>query len=298
MSCDDPLLVVRPEDDRSEGCPVLNKQRTVFVDKGVCGIVEWEMRDRDGNPVDLSDCSSSCDASDTSVSGQCYTAKARVSEATVNGQGTIYEVNATIYNDADGIVRVALPSEIVDFSGIYLMDIGIMNPAGNVVMTNRGFVSVEKGLWGDLQVTDGPPTIMEIRLTLRDTAVENDLLNEVEYSDSEIMHAILQPVRYFNEIPPPLGATYNASNFPWKGALLNAIAAQLLMTAAHWYRRNKLNSSHGGLNLADRDRDNPYMQVAQMLQEEWKDFVLRKKVQLNAEQCYGNVGSEYDSWGN
>ena len=301
--CSD-LSLVEPGAVSHEGCPLLTRQRVVVVDKGVKATVRWEMRNRDGSVVDLSSCLS-CDTVLTEVSeslsvslsesveGECGTVIVRIGSC--DEQGAIYEVTGEADTPALGLVRFQLPQQVYNVAGIWRVQIAITDGAGDPVFMNSGLISVERGMFGDLTKMTGPPTLNEIRLHIRDTEVENDLLMDVEFDDDEIVAAMIRPVQYWNEIPPRLRRhVYNCATFPFRMHWLNGIVAQLLRTAAHHYLRNKLQASHGGLNLNDRDKNDEYMRMSALYWSEYEEFVLRKKVELNAAQTFGSVTSEYD----
>jgi hypothetical protein len=47
------------------------------------------------------------------------------------------------------------------------------------------------------------------------------------------------------------------------------------------------------VNLNDRDKNQEYMQMSNLYWSEYVEFVTRKKVELNAGQMFGEVGSNY-----
>ena len=127
---------------------------------------------------------------------------------------------------------------------------------------------------------------------LRDTVTENDLLDDVEYDDAEILFAVVQPVREWNEAPPPV-AFFNCATFPYKHHWMKAITAELMRTAANHYLRNKMQSNQAGLALNDRDKNREYLELSQLYRQEWKDFVTREKIRINANLAMGTVLSDY-----
>lgn len=292
------LAVVAPVDATVDGCPILTKTRTVSISKGVAdGVIEWEMRDNNGNPINLSECLAACESesdSETSATETCPTIMVRFANALTEGS-EYCEVEATIVDAASGLVRATVPSGVTDNAGIYVVDWALVGTSGYPLFTNRGFLSVNRSLFGEYSQAGGPPTLDEIRIQLRDTAVENSLLGAQEFSDAEIITSIMRPVQDWNETPPPV-ARFNTQTFPYRYNWLTAIIANLLMISAHSYARNKLNSSAAGVSLNDKDKDNPYMQVAMTLRQEWKTFILTKKVEINAKLAFGSIGSGYVGW--
>jgi hypothetical protein len=288
-TCND-FSIVRPEDAVAEGCFVLTKQRAVIATVGQASTVEWQIRGRDGNPLDLSLCE--CDNSDSESNGGV---KVRFSDALCPTE--VWQDDATIIDATNGVVQVEVPESFRCRSSIYAMQFAVLNCDGNVVAVDTGWLSMERGLFtAAADITQGPPTLTELRLRLRDTMVENSLLDRVEFSDAEIIYSIQQPIREFNETPPPLGYNFTPATFPYHYNWTEAIVSKLLKIAVPSYMRNKLNSTAAGVALADKDKDAPYINLANMLDQQWKQWVLDKKIQLNAEQAYGSIGSAYDRW--
>jgi hypothetical protein len=258
------------------------------------------MRDRSGEVVDLSSCLT-CDtvpleASESlsvSESGECGSVLVRIGSC--DEQGSIYQVTGESDTPSLGLVRFQLPSQVYDVAGVWRVQIAITDGDDNPVFMNTGLISVERGMFGDTTKMTGPPSLNEIRLHIRDTAVENDLLMDVEFDADEIVAAMIRPVQYWNEMSPHLRRyVYNCATFPWRMHWLNGIVAQLLRTAAHFYMRNKLQTKHGGVSADDRNKNNEYMQMSSLYWSEFEEWALRKKVELNADQMFGSVASRYD----
>lgn len=294
LLCASEERIVRPGDAYAENCPVLTKQRTVYVDKGVAAVIEWEFRDANGNPVDLSACVED-DDSMTSVSTTLIgSAVARFREAIDDSQcNAIYESPAVSSDPASGVLRFLVPEAIADKSGIYALSVGILNESGKLMAVNNGLLSVERGLFGDLTQQTGPPTLLEMRLVMRDSVPDNSLLDGLEYSDSEIVHALSRPLREFNETPPPLTTVFRSTDFPWREHWLKASVGYLMTIAADSYLRNKMQSAHGGITIDDKNKDVAYRAVAELLLGQWRTFLLRQKATLNAAQAIGDVTSFY-----
>ncbi len=285
-TCDD-LPIVRPEDAVADGCFVLTKGRAAIATKGQAATLEWQIRGRDGNPLDLS----LCECEDEGDGG----VRVRFSDAMMPSRIGVWEDTATIIEAETGTIQVEVPDALVQSAGIYALQFAVLNCEGKVVSVDSGWLSMERGMFADDQDTNqGPPTLMELRMRLRDTMVENSLLGQVEFSDAEIIYAVQRPIQEFNETPPNLNYRFTPANFPYHYHWTEGIVANLLKIAAAGYARNKLNSTAGGVALADKDKDGIYMQLAQLLDQQWKQWLVDKKVTLNALQGYGSVGSAYD----
>lgn len=285
---------VSPVDDLYNDCPVITKTRVIAVPKGVCDTLVWEIRDRNGSVVDVS---SYLDVGNppSATDGQVIF---RFNDAT-GAESLIHQIIGYSTNSADaakGIVKVALTSALVEKPGIYTFEVGITdktsNPKGNLVRTDTGMLSVERGFFGDASIVTGPPTINELRMQLRDTKIENDLWDDVEFDDAEILWSLAKPLREWNETPPDV-VKYTSQSFPYHHFWTVAATSNLLKIAAAWYQRNQLPASHGGITVDDKNKANPYLQIAMQLQGEWREWMMRKKVELNAAQVYGRVDSPY-----
>ncbi len=298
------LALATPTDALNDGCPTLTKDRALVSPVGQSTVVQWDLRKQDGTPMDISsiiaqcasdassDSSESSDSSDSSAcpDPECGSVVVRFAQALCPGD--VYEVAATIVDAATGRVQVAIPEIVRNYASIYQMNFGVYGPNGALLSINKGLLSIEPSLFGDIGVK-GPPTLNEIRLQARDSLGDNSLLDGVEFSDAEIVYSMLRPVQEFNSASPPLNIFFSPRTFPYHYQWVNATVANLLRIAAHNYMRNKLLANHGGVTVNNKDRDQPYLQLALALSAEWKQFVQDKKVELNYAQCVGYIGSPY-----
>ena len=143
----------------------------------------------------------------------------------------------------------------------------------------------------------GVLTVGEIRLAIRDKCREdNFLLDNVEFSDTEIMWAIQRPIEYWNETPPPLRPCYNATNFPYRYHWLFGVVGELLRMAGPHYERNRLRYSAAGLAVDDKDKANYYDRAGDKYIKEYREWVQRKKYSINVNSAFGHT--ELTSFGN
>jgi hypothetical protein len=133
---------------------------------------------------------------------------------------------------------------------------------------------------------------------MRDSGpADNPLLDDVEFSDSEILYALVRPVRQFHEMPPPLSRhVFNTKNFPYKEHWVKATAGYLYSSAAAFYRRNQLKHSSGGMNIDDRNKETEYNRASDRMLGEWMNFAQAKKVECNAMEAMGAVESSYGAF--
>lgn len=134
---------------------------------------------------------------------------------------------------------------------------------------------------------DTPVTDMEIRILLRDTDPEaNILLDDYEYSPEEIRTAMNMAVDYWNDQPPNIGFT-DYDKFPYRSKLTIAVASILLSMAAHKFRRNSVSIQAGGTVFADQDKAQQYDAASARLWEEYKQWVRMKKREINSNMGWG-----------
>lgn len=289
------VFTVEAEDALHEGCPVLTKRRHVAVSKGQCGTVRWQMRHRDGQVADLSECfptseDSASESESESASTDLPTIVVKFKGACADGD-VIATVTGEVASAKEGLIEFSMPTTVCRTAGIYQFEAGLFLD-GSMFFSDKGLISVEQGMFGDTTQRGGPPSIQDIRMHLRDSQIENDLLQDFEFDDAEIISAIGRPIQQWNESPPPI-AFFTCQNFPYRYHWLNAICGELLRTAAHHYVRNKMMATAGGLADDEKNRDNDYLKIAEFYLQEWRHFLATKKVELNITRSYLTMGSDY-----
>lgn len=292
----EPLLTRRPEEAYYENCPIRTKQRAILVDQGLTSYIEWEWRDRQGRTIDLTpylEGSSESESSSLSLSEPYPGTRSRILVRFANCQGQPLEtVEGKVVSLAEGIIAAGIPEKIRNRAGIYTLGLAIEDIYGRKILADKGLLSVERSVWRSQDSPVGPPTLGELRMAMRDTAEENDLLLNVEFSDSEILWALVRPIQQWNELPPPV-APFCCETFPFTYHWTRAAIGLLLETAAHHFRRNKQMANQGNVLLTDKDRDRPYLEVAAMLMQEWMGFIRQKKAEINLRGAFGVVFSPY-----
>lgn len=292
--------IFAPDTACHEGCPVLSKIRHVVVPQGVCAILEWPLRHPDGRAVDLTTCFPQETSTSVSESKEGANAAEAVAARFADCDGNnILEIEGAVHDYTTGKIRFAVPTQVYDTPGIYQLSMAILqeDSAGvrRPIFVDSGLLSVEGTLWGNRAVRTRPPTLGEIRMHLRDTAVENDLLADVEFDDQELIQALVRPIQQWNEIPPPV-APFTCNTFPFRYHWLQAVVGELLTTAAHHYMRNNLKMNHAGLAGNFKDRYREYLGLAERYRQEWKDFVTQKKIEINASMGMGSAHSAYGGY--
>ncbi len=307
------IIVPSIPTESTQGVAILTRTFAVEIPGQQKTTIEYVMRDRNGAPVDLRVClcldegSDSLSLSDSSESAACpcaYKLVFRLGEFLSGGSGCEFAVR--LVDAANGVVAVDLLPEDTNLPGVYFGEFALIecdadvtdNATGDstVVFSNKIYVTVGRNLWNNRMTcgaASGPPSIAEIRLHLRDTdASESFLLDNVAFSDGEIAMCTHLPVQYWNEIPPPIGM-HTTTSFPYRYHWLMAIAGHLFLLVAEQQRRNNLTYSAGGVQVNDQNREPNYEQAAKRRLDEWRDFVKRKKAEINLSNAWGSLGSPY-----
>ena len=169
---------------------------------------------------------------------------------------------------------------------------------GELIRIYKAYVEVEQD-WTLMSERRIGVSISEVRLAMRDLSLEdNFLLDDVEFTDTEIAWSMRRPVDQWNETPPQLNgaSSYTPSNFPYRYQWVNAIKGELMLIAAQSYRRNHLQYNAAGLSVDDKNKFTQYEQIGNTLRAEWRDWMMRMKRSLNFQRCFNQV--ELRSYGN
>ena len=296
--------------------PVLSRMRAVNVRGGSQATIEWTMQDQSGNPVDLSPCVEACDVDESDSSGdsdsssasevvctEAFEVKFRIREhLSVGCQPSPEQTQyiAEVVDAAEGTVRVTLPRGATSVPGVYFAEFAVVGTDTEgceyVHFSNIFYVYIDRAMWSASSgLGQGPPSLAEIRLHLRDSGgQENFLLDNLKFDDAEIALAIARPVQYWNEIPPPLNNALTTQNFPFRFHWLEGICANLFWMVAEQYRANNLQYSAAGVSVNDQDKEPQYEKAAERRWANFKEFVRRKKASINLEGAYGGIGSSYN----
>lgn len=281
-----------PETTRVLGCEVPARRKALEVYQGQLATIDWTMLDQSGKSVDLSSCGTFVDGDSTTGS-----VKLRIREACLLPScSTTIEITGTVADPTTGVVQFVLTTDATKLSGVFMAEAAVYNTDSQLIFVNQFSVIVTPTLAGsDPQQVNGMPPISEIRLHLRDSDPgENRLLANVQFDSAEIAFAILRPILYWNEAPPPVDRKHTTTNFPYRSNWLDGIVAQLYIMAAHWYRRNRaMLQSQGGLGVDDLNKAQEYEQIGESRWAEYQKWVQWKKVQFNAQSAVQSTGSAY-----
>jgi len=136
----------------------------------------------------------------------------------------------------------------------------------------------------------------EVRQFLRDYAGNNNLLANVEFSDSDIVSAVSFVLSEYDVLPPPIGAiTEGTIN---RAILLRGVCAHLLRSESFLQLRNQITFQSEGLpRLGVDDKTALYQNLANQLSAEWREMATRVKQRTNMENAFGHISSEYRNIG-
>jgi len=303
----DELNVISPPIHDLYGAELWRRKRAVAVRERSIAYLQMALRDTLGNPVDLTKYGFVNNDPNSPTAVPCGSSSSSGTPDT-NGMLTIFRESAlvekyrwtatpTVYDAANGIVKVAIPAGVMNHTGIYLSEFGVIDANENLLWSNECYVYVLHSAWhlpGN-RVYRGPPAIDDVRLSLRDSdPVENELLTNYDFDLSEIAFAATRAVQFWNDQPPHIAtARYSTKNFPFREIWLKGIHLYLFELAEESYRRNFFTVSAGGVVTDDKNRHKEYNQVWQERLSAFREQVLWQKVQINLGRAYGTFSAGY-----
>jgi hypothetical protein len=272
------------------------QMRAVRTKQGACTDLRLNLLDDCGNPVNLEDYGfdavSDSESSSESLSTDPYS-KCRFREAS-GTVSTTYQVSVSIISTDPAIVQCKIPPQVMNNSGVWLAEFGILDGDDDLLFTNECYIYNEISGWGGSTV-GGLPSVDTVRLSLRDSDPGlNELIDDHDYDLAEIAAAAARVVNYWNDQPPPVRrAIFSATTFPFREIWLTGMHMFLFQAAEEHYRRNVLPHSAGGTTVDDKNRHREYRQAMADRQLEFKRLVMHRKAQLNAEGGYRTLMAGY-----
>ena len=262
-----------------DGQTLFNKRSGVVVPSGMPRTILFNFVDKTRSGMNLKLC-------DPGIA-----IKVRMYEAVL--ENNTVEIDGYIHDEEKGTVGVNLTKDHLSTPGVYVLEYGLFDSAGDIFHSRPIYLIVEPSAWGKLGT--GIPHMDEIRLFLRDAdPSENSLLERIDFPDAEIAAAIVRAIRRWNELPPRLiRYTFDSRNFPYKNELMQGIAGFLFIAAAESYRRNFLPYNTGGISIQDKNKFNLYEQIGRLNLNEYTQWAKMKKVELNRQQAMVHLLSPY-----
>lgn len=235
---------------------------------------------------------------------------ARFREST-GGCSTVHEaVDCTLELTADQTaahaVNIPLPVAMGDLPGVFRGQFSLRTADTNEErLRNEFWVLVERGFWtveGAAPSADrGPPTLAEVRLSVRDHPGANRLLGDYEFDPAEVGFALTSAVQTYNNEFPPLPHQYRLTtiNFPgcWRRQLLTGTLAYLFETARAYHRRGHLPYSAGGMSFDDLAKEKDYAAAADQCRQEYVRWVKTQRAKISMDAAWGSLGSGYPTYG-
>jgi hypothetical protein len=195
--------------------------------------------------------------------------------------------------------KVAVPDEVRNRPGVYRAQVRVCSAEGAEVARDEVAVLVDRGFWladGTAPSDDrGPPTVAEIRTSLRDHPGANRLLGDYEFDAAEVGQAIVSAVLDFVTAFPPTSfrPALDTTTWPaaWRRQLLDGSLAYLFETAAAYCRRGNLPYTAGGLTIDDLKKEPEYLQAAMLYRKRYADWVKTTRTAYSLSAGWGSVSS-------
>lgn len=195
---------------------------------------------------------------------------------------------------SDGFIQLQLGStQTNNIPGIHYCLINCFDAQNNLVKVFKCVLQIQRGFYGCSSGLD-PITVSYVRAAVYDTcAAHNVLLDDLQFSDIQIIYCMQRAVDSWNDMPPALHDKMTISNFPYKSQLCLGTMAYLFNMAAYRYIRNQMRHSNAGLTYDDQAKGQTYLQLGQMNKQQWDSWSTNKKTQLNMQQCMGTISDIY-----
>jgi hypothetical protein len=259
----------RGNPDHFGGAQVKLKRPTIQMRAGFMADVQHTLL-QDGLPFNYEDYGLGC-SSDSEDLATLPQVRAKITERR-NCNGV--DIFVDLLDASRSVVRFSVPDAISCSGGLWLIEFYLLTSVGAKVFISDAYLYIEQAGGSKL----GPPTIMEIRLFLRDFAQENELLDVIDFDGSEIATAADLCVCEWNEAPPPDGPMYSTGNFPYRRNWLVGISSYLFGIASEHYARNSLAYSAGGVSSDDKDKAMVYARKSVEAKQEWQAFVRERRM--------------------
>jgi hypothetical protein len=290
--------------DSFYGCVPQDKSNTFVVEGGAPVTLMYQIRDAGGTPVDLTAFFPSGGDEGEEVTDGLFVWFSVADDTVISN----HVEPARLVDAKNGVIKFELPEYVYNIPCIYSFRVYIGDKKtfpktfrAKAALQGTGTVLVE---WSPIiskissarNLVRVVPSIEDVRRKLDDFVSKNDLLQQVEFSTDDIVHAMIRPVKIFNETTPRLRRyQYSLWNFPYYENWLIGTAAELLRIAAIHYTRNKLLASHGGIDGDEKRRDRDYLQLAEMYRQEYRNWCHAEKQSLNSGpgQGWGTLNSDY-----
>lgn len=311
------MPTITRRDSEIDDEPLLARKRAVVVPAGSAFLLPWAFRDAAGRAVDLSPLAPQADPPEFPP------ARLRLAEAVLAAAGTREYAGSlavaapgaagSLYwtptlpapfglpnpEPTPGGALFRIPGDAALAAGVYRAEAAACRASdGGPEILDAFDVYVEPSLFSGLPGPGtGPPLIRDVRVRVRDSSpAENRLLDELQFDDAEIAHAVVRTVRHYNDVPPLL-APVDTTNFPFPDLWLVGIRATLFEIASDWYRKNHLATSAGGIAVEDMAKARDFEAAAGRELDKWRSDVRARKAVLNVAGGFGSTAGRYRWYG-
>lgn len=149
------------------------------------------------------------------------------------------------------------------------------------------------GLSSTIDASDAELDIFreDVRMLMRDVPGNNVLLDDVQFTDEDILRAIRLAANQYNTLPPN-------GNVGWRlipeHILFLLTASWLLLSESFLQIRNQVSVPSDGLGVIGiDDKWSQYAQLRESLRAQGLEAAKQYKVQQNLETAYGSLASGY-----
>jgi hypothetical protein len=207
---------------------------------------------------------------------------------------TLMNVECEPVEPTEGTFTFVIPVVASELAGLYLLDVGLYNSDGQLVVVNSGYLDVIPSL-SSLRQTSPVLTSAYIRRRMRDShAGSNTVLEECQFGDVEIYDAIQNALGDLNSAHPQIRQQWTLKTFPtqWNSRLIDGILGGLYEMAATWYLRNDLELSGAGqVTSNDMNKAGGYTKLADKHRERWLEWATITKRRINISGAWGTAFS-------
>jgi len=263
--------------------------KSVRVTSGARKQVVFRLINPDGQPVDLTSevrTEPAAEAQFTTRPVSGGDVKVRLAAKIDFTMGTpAFCVDGKVVDGTTDCVEFTLESTHTSTPGAYLAEVGQFVRDDVLVYSWPCYVIVEPSIYQSLSGA-GPLTLAEIRLSIQD--MENgevSLLDNVEFTDVHIVHAMRRAIDLWNETAPQI-QNYTAMDFPYRYHWTVGTIGFLLDSAAARYRRDRLAYSAGGVSIDDQNKSQEYQAIADAKLAEYRQWMMREKLRLNMDAIW------------
>lgn len=220
--------------------------------------------------------------------------KIRLRAVPAHGQPPLFDVEGNIIDYRKGKVVFNINQKQTKDIGVFIGEIGLFR--GDYLMSRTGvYINIEPSVFDMGYKGDGMITIPEVRLALRDSIPEeNSLLDDLEFTDVEILACMRKPIDLWNSLLPATAHyAFNLQNFPFRYWWLKATVACLLEIAEINYMRNQLTYRAGGITVDDKDKWRQYGAKAKYIMDEFTNWAINTKTAMSYSSIGGHIVSSY-----